>query len=95
LERKAEPTAMLISDLPNLGPKSQSMMEAAGIKTVEQLRKLGSVRAYAKVKATGVSASLNLLWALEGALSGLPWQEVAREHRTSLLLALEQYENTA
>jgi DNA transformation protein len=55
---------MLISDLPNLGPKSQSMMEAAGIKTVEQLRKLGSVRAYAKVKATGVSASLNLLWAL-------------------------------
>ena len=29
------------------------------------------------------------LWALEGALSGLPWQVVAREHRTSLLLALE------
>ncbi len=30
---------------------------------------------------------MNLLWALEGAISGLHWQEVAREHRTSLLLA--------
>ena len=87
--------ARLISDLPNLGPKSQAMLEAAGIKTIEQLRRLGAVRAYAKVKATGANASLNLLWALEGALSGLPWQKVAREHRTSLLLALEQYENTA
>jgi DNA transformation protein len=37
-------------------------------------------------------ASLNLLWALEGALSNIPWQVVAREHRTSLLLALEQCE---
>jgi hypothetical protein len=27
---------------------------------------------------------------LDGALSGLPWQQVAREHRASLLLALEK-----
>jgi DNA transformation protein len=37
----------------------------------------------------GVSPSLNLLWALEGALTGRPWQVVAKEHRLSLLLALE------
>jgi DNA transformation protein len=36
--------------------------------------------------------SLNLLWALEGALSGEHWQVVAKEHRTSLLLALEEQE---
>ena len=35
------------------------------------------------------SASLNLLWALEGALTGLHWQVVAKEHRLSLLLALK------
>jgi DNA transformation protein len=47
------------------------------------------VRAYALVKASRANASLNLLWALEGALSGLPWQLVAKEHRLSLLLSLE------
>ncbi len=78
-----------IAELQGLGPKSQAMLARAGITTVSQLRHLGSVRAYARVKSTGANASLNLLWALEGALTGLPWQVVAREHRLSLLLALE------
>lgn len=76
--------------LPNLGPKSQAMLLGAGVGSLAELRRLGSVRAYARVKASGANASLNLLWALEGALSGLPWQHVAREHRTSLLLALDE-----
>jgi DNA transformation protein and related proteins len=52
-------------------------------------RLLGSVRAYLRVKAAGHNASLNLLWAMEGALTGEDWRTVARDHRTSLLLALE------
>lgn len=79
-----------VASLPNLGPKSQQMLQTAGIRSVTQLRKLGSVAAFARVKQAGLPASLNLLWALEGALTGLPWQTVARAHRTSLLLALEQ-----
>lgn len=79
----------------NLGPKSEAMLVAAGITSVEQLKALGSVAAYARVKATGANASLNLLWALEGALTGLPWQQVARDHRTSLLLALEEHAERA
>ena len=76
--------------LKNLGPKSQALLAAAGITTVEQFRELGAVRAFARVKAmAGNHASLNLLWALEGALTGEHWQVVAREHRLSLLLALE------
>ena len=88
-------SARAISDLQGLGPKSQAMLEGAGIKTITQLKRLGSVRAYAQVKATGVNASLNLLWALEGALTGLPWQVVAKEHRLSLLLALEALNSDA
>jgi DNA transformation protein and related proteins len=71
------------------------MLARAGIKSIEQLKSLGSVRAYAKVEATGANASLNLLWALEGALTGLPWQVVAKEHRLSLLLALEALNSDA
>lgn len=79
-----------IANLPGLGPKSQAMLARSGITTLAQLRRRGSVRAYAQVKAAGENASLNLLWALEGALTDLPWQVVAREHRLSLLLALEE-----
>ncbi len=65
------------------------MLVAAGIHNLTQLRALGSVAAFDRVKRSRSTASLNLLWALEGALTGEPWQTVAREHRTSLLFALE------
>jgi DNA transformation protein and related proteins len=84
--------AMTSSNLPNLGPKSLAFLRKAGITSTTQLASLGSVAAYAMVKRVEPKASLNLLWAIEGALTGLHWREVARLHRTSLLLALETYE---
>lgn len=48
--------------------------------------------AYLAVKRTGANASLNLLWALEGALTGRDWRLVAREERTALLLLLDDME---
>jgi DNA transformation protein len=71
------------------------MLVRAGIRSVSQLERLGAVRAYAQVKASGQRASLNLLWALEGALTGIPWQVVAKNHRLSLILALEALEGRA
>lgn len=82
-----------IADLPNLGAKSQQMLALAGIHTIEQLRELGAVRAYVQVKRAGANASLNLLWALEGAMSGRHWQAVQKQDRLSLLLELEEIEN--
>ena len=86
--------ATSLSLLPNLGPKSAQMLQAVGIQTLGDLRTLGSVAAYAKAKRAGQRVSLNLLWALEGALTGERWQDVARHHRTSLLLALDEYERS-
>lgn len=76
-------------DLPGLGPKSLAMLAAAGIHSRADLERLGSVQAYLRVKAAGQNASLNLLWAMEGALTGGDWRVVAREERTRLLLALD------
>ncbi len=84
-----------LARLPNLGPKSAAMLADAGITTVTQLTTLGSVAAYAQVKHADPRASLNLLWALEGALTGASWQSVAHEHRASLLLALDDLEAAA
>jgi DNA transformation protein and related proteins len=84
-----------LDELPNLGPQSRDMLLRAGIRSAPALARLGAVAAFVKVKQCGAKPSLNLLWALEGALTGLPWQMVARQHRTSLLLALEQHESDA
>lgn len=83
-----------LADLPGLGPRSREMLLRAGIATVAQLRAMGAVAAYVQVKRRDGRTSLNLLWGLESALSGLPWQEVARRHRTSLLLAVDTLERS-
>jgi DNA transformation protein and related proteins len=89
---KTQPVHAELAAAANLGPKSAQWLVASGIASLAELRRLGSVAAFARVRRQQPKASLNLLWALEGAISGLPWQTVAREHRTSLLLALEQHE---
>ncbi len=85
---------MNITDLPNLGPKSQQMLAKAGIHSVEQLRQLGAVRAFVHTKRSTPNTSLNLLWALEGALSGRHWQAVVKQDRLSLLLQVEDLEKS-
>ena len=84
-----------LTDLPNLGPASVSALSSAGIVSIEGLRQLGAVRAYVLAKRCSPRVSLNLLWALEGALSNRPWQEVAQVDRASLLMALEDAEREA
>lgn len=73
----------------NLGPKSWEMLASAGIAGAEQLRMLGAVPAFVAVERTGCHPSLNLLWAIEGALTDRDWKQIAREERTSLLLQLD------
>ena len=85
----AAPASEALADLRNLGPRSVEMLLQAGIATPAQLRTIGSVLAYVRTQAVCPQASLNLLWALEGALTDRPWQQVAETDRASLLMALE------
>src|SRR6476659_781480 len=89
-----------IRDLRNLGVKSECMLAAIGIYTADELRRQCAVRAFAELKRLGQSHSLNMLWALAGALDPWPegthWRTVARgEARLSLLLAVEDLEKSA
>lgn len=79
-------------ELEGVGSKSREMLQAAGITTLAQLRELGSVAAYVRVKRAGCNPSLNFLWGLESVLTGEHWQEIAKKHRLSLLSALEEAE---
>ena len=88
-------TALPIARLKGLGPKSEAMLARAGIMTCEELQALGSVAAFVQAKRANPGVSLNLLWGLESALTGVPWQVVARAHRGRLLLALDDLERGA
>lgn len=68
------------------------MLLSAGITSERQLRELGAVAAYVRVRQAGCAPSLNLLWALEGALTDRDWKAVARDERTSLLLRLDDFQ---
>lgn len=83
---------MQLKELRSLGQKSQQMLHDAGIFDLKQLEALGAVAAYRQVKAVCPRASLNLLWALESALTGVPWQDVARWQRQRLLAELAAIE---
>jgi len=75
---------------PGIGPKSGEMLRAAGITSMSRLREVGAVGAYVMVKRAKCKPSLNFLWGLEAAISGEHWRDVAKNHRASLLLALEE-----
>ena len=75
-----------VSTLRNLGPKSAMMLVQVGISTLGELRELGAVKAYVRVKSLRPKfASLNLLWALAAGLEDRDWRELDAAEKESLL----------
>ncbi len=89
------PAPATLRALPGLGPKSEAMLRTAGIGSPDELRRLGAARAFVQVQAAGLRPSLNLLWALEGALTATPWRHVAHTERTRLLLEVDELRSHA
>lgn len=71
--------------LRNIGPKSAAWLRQVGLKTPEDLAAAGPVDAFMRVKRAGFKPSLNLLYALEGALLDCHWQEVPEDRRQQLV----------
>ncbi len=73
--------------LRNIGPKSAAWLRQTGVRTQEDLVAVGALAAFVRVKRAGFKPSLNLLYALEGAILGCHWQEIPDERRSELVLA--------
>lgn len=72
--------------LQNIGPKSAAWLRQVGIHQRAELAELGAVDAFIKVKRAGFRPSLNLLYALEGALCDCHWQALSAERREQLAI---------
>ncbi|HZH43750.1 MAG TPA: TfoX/Sxy family protein [Lysobacter sp.] len=75
--------------LRNIGPKSAAWLRQVGLRTQDDLAAVGSVEAFMRVKRAGFKPTLNLLYALEGALLDCHWQDVPDERRHELILAVD------
>lgn len=62
--------------LKNLGKTSAQWLHAVGIHSANDLRRRGSVEAYRAVRARGFRASKVLLYAIEGALLDVHWNDL-------------------
>ena len=75
--------------LRNIGPKSAAWLRQVGLHSRADLEAAGAVDAFMRVKRAGFKPSLNLLYALEGALLDCHWQEVPEPRRVQMVQAAE------
>lgn len=73
-----------LETLLNLGPKSTSWLIEIGVQARQDLVEMGVVPAYCLLKAQGYPVSLNLLYALYGALHDIPWNKLPLEVKEQL-----------
>lgn len=78
-----------IRELPNLGPKSTLWLADIGVTTYADLERIGPVDACLLLQQAGYPASLNLAYAIWGALNGVDWRRVPPEVREALRQSLQ------
>lgn len=81
------------SKIRNVGPKSAAWLRQIGVRTTEDLNRVGPVEAFLKVKRAGFRPSLNLLYAMAGAMADCHWAELPEERKQELLAALTAAES--
>jgi hypothetical protein len=75
---------MRLSQLKNIGPQTEAWLNEVGIVTIEDLQTVGAVEAWRRVCAVHPRASLNGLYALQGALLGVRWDQLPPEIKADL-----------
>ncbi len=71
------------------GPRTRAWLATIGVTTIEDIRRLGPVAIYHVLKEQGYPVSLNLVYALEGALLGVPWNRLPPDVKAELRSAVK------
>lgn len=77
-------------ELKNLGMATVNILHAIGINTYTELRKVGSVEAYRRIKSRDINVSKVMLYALQGALMDVHWNDLSPELKQQLVAEAEQ-----
>jgi len=75
---------MKTDELTNIGKSLAEKLNQAGIKTPEQLFKMGSEDAFKKLLAIDNTTCINSLYALEGAIQSIRWHNLNKKRKNEL-----------
>lgn len=81
--------------LKNLGMASVNILRAVGINTYADLKRTGAVEAYRRIKARDINVSKVMLYALQGALMNVHWNDLPPELKRQLVEEAEGSEDKA
>ena len=77
----------------NMGPKSTEWLATVGIRSLDDVAKIGLVETYLRVKAAyPEKVSFTLLYGLQAALLDLPWNELPPDSKAELKSQVEKAE---
>ncbi len=74
----------------NLGMASVNILNAIGINSSQDLREAGAVGTFRRIKARDIHVSKVMLYALQGALMDIHWNDLPPELKTQLVSQSEQ-----
>lgn len=75
---------MDLTNLPNIGPHAAEQLTEVGIRSAEALKEIGAEDAWLKMKTIDPGVCLHQLYALEGAVQGIPKKELSLERKAEL-----------
>ena len=75
--------------LKNLGMASVNILHAIGINSYQDLSSVGAVEAYCRIKSRGIHVSKVMLYALQGALMDVHWNDLSPELKAQLVKQAE------
>ncbi|GHV82685.1 competence protein TfoX [Spirochaetia bacterium] len=73
-----------LSNLINVGKELEKQLNEIGVKTFDELKKIGSKTAWLKIRDMDSSACYNRLCALEGAIQGIRWHNLPEKIKKEL-----------
>jgi DNA transformation protein len=73
-----------LATLPNIGKDTENRLNSVGIMTVEQLREIGSKKAWLMLRTLDDTACLHRLYGLEGAVQGVKKSALSPETKREL-----------
>lgn len=81
-----------LTDLPNIGAHAAEQLAQVGIETPEDLLALGAEQAWLKMQTVDPGVCLHQLYALEGAVQGIPKKQLdpARKQELKDFMAANQ-----
>ncbi len=79
----------------NLGMASVNILRAIGVHTFDDLQEMGAIEAYRRIKARDIHVSKVMLYALQGALMDVHWNDLDGNMKESLVSQAEELEISA